>query len=327
MGRLTSAIAAAIVCGLACAGAAIDPSAATQAGELSVWTAANVPHDAMVLLQCRGGAGYEFKNLGTKTSPQGEMRVAVAMTFAANAREAGQSNEYLQPGTCAAADRALAATEPREVRFIAAAFAQPYVGPIDVTPKSAEHHPDVRSIADYLDDAAHYWTFHAVDTHHGYFDATTHEDWIDRSAPPRRPDSQEQPRIARWLVTVKMAGGIAGSRREVSLNGDGRLLSSGSGTSGQVRCAVQLPAPDVQHIEAAIARSHPEAWRPQYVPKNNPGGCCDQLRYVVHLEQEDEHGQRSSRETFWFDQSAADVPAAISALFKLVYQATHACAF
>lgn len=297
-----------------------------QAGDPTVWTAINQPQASLVQLQCRGGVGFEFRSLGFKSTPQGDARVAVAMVFAAGQRAAGSTNENLPPGTCAPSDRPLAATEPREVHFITAAFSQPYTGAIDVTRTAAEYHPDVRSIADYLKDPAHYWTFHASDTHRGYFDVTVHEYWIDRSKPTRpAPERPDPPTVARWLVRVRISGGIAGSRREVSLNGDGRLQESGSGTFGDVQCSATLTKPDVQHVEAAIARSHPETWPNAYPLKGD--GCCDQLKYVLHVDQEDSARSRTSHETSWVSENAAAVPEPVSALFNIVYEARRACAF
>lgn len=223
MGRLTCAIVVATVSALVCGGraAAADP-AARQTGELSVWNAASLPHGDIVQMQCRGGAGYEFKNLGTRTA---------------------------------------------------------------------------------------------------------HEFSADRSAAPQNPEPPDKPAIARWLVTITIAGGIAGVRREVSINGDGRLVMAGGASSASAHCTVQLPASDVQHLEALIVRSHSETWQSHYVRKDNPGGCCDLMQHTLRVEQEDSRGQRSARETYWYDESAATVPPQISALFTAVYQAPHACAF
>lgn len=141
------------------------------------------------------------------------------------------------------------------------------------------------------------------------------------------PDRSSPSGIARWLVRVSITGGLAGSRRNVSINGDGRLQANGSGIFGNVSCTVQLATPVVQKIEAALEGSHLDTWQPRYVSKTNPDGCCDQFQYVIHVEEEDDHGLRSARETYWFDASAALVPQAISALFNSVYEARHACVF
>jgi hypothetical protein len=286
----------------------------------------NVPHERVVQLQCRGGAGYEFSSLGLKAAAQGDARVAVAMVFAASDRAAGARNETLQPGTCAPSDRPLAQAEPRELHFITAAFAQPFAGPIDISARSAERRPDVRSIAEYLKDPAHYWTFTASDTHHGYFDVTLHEFWIDRSAPPPMSPPPPAPlAVARWLLRVSISGGIAGSQREVSINGEGRLQLRGSGTFGNVNCTATIGSVELQRIEAAFARAHPDRWPKAYPMKGN--GCCDQLQYVLHLDREDDHGQRTGHETSWISENASIVPEAVSALFTLAYESRHACMF
>jgi hypothetical protein len=320
-----------VVYSAACAGAAAINCVAQKGtpSEPTVWTAMNRPQQDVVSLQCRGGEGYEFKNLGIKataTAPA-DVRVAVALTFAANTGAAGSKNENLQPGSCAPADRPLTPAEPRELHFITSAFAQPFPGPIDVTPTAAEYHSDVRGIADYLRDPAKYWTFHASDTHRGYFDVTIHEFWTDRAAPPRNRVSDRLAALTavRWLLRVTVSGGIAGSRREVSMNGDGRVQASGSGTFGDVQCAAAVAKPEVQHVEATMARSHPESWPKAYPLKGD--GCCDRLQYLLHVDREDGAGRRTSYETTWLSQNASTVPEPVSALFNLVYEARRACVF
>jgi hypothetical protein len=296
--------------------------------EPSVWNADNQAHSGVVSLQCRGGAGYEFKSLGYKPSPNGDTRVAIALTFATNTTAAGPGNEGLAPGTCALADRPLTASEPREVHFIVVAFSQPFVGPIDISSTAAENRPDVRSMADYLRDPRRYWTFTAADVHQGYFDSWVHRYWHDFSGKPAPQARDEEPVAGegRWFVRVTITGGLATSRREVSINADGHLQAIASGaTYANVRCSADLTEPATKSVEAALARSHPETWRPSYVLKGNPGGCCDQHQELVHVEQEDADGHRTSRETFWFNDSAGTVPEGIASLAKLAFDARSTC--
>jgi hypothetical protein len=325
MGRITRACVI-VVSAAACGAAPVEQ--AGRAGEPTVWNAANEPQHDVVTLQCRGGAGYEYRSLGVRATSPSDARMAVAMTFAASAQPAGSRNENLVPGTCAPENRPLTAGEPRELHFIAAIFAQNFIGPIDVTVTSAHNRPDVRSIADYLKDPGRYWTFHASDTHRGYFDATMHEHWEDRSSSgsPRPYVAQPPPlTFARWLVRIGVSGGIATSRRNVSINGDGRLQENGTGTFGTVECSATLPTQSVEEIEAALARAHPETWRGAYPMKGD--GCCDQLTYVIHLDREDDHGNRTSHEASWMSENESAVPPAVSALFKTVYDARRACVF
>jgi len=326
MGRMTHVLIT-LFCAAACAGGSVSDAASQASGgrEPTVWTAMNRGGD-VVLLQCRGGAGYEFKSLGFKAFPGGETQVAVAMTFAPGANAAGSDNQNLQPGTCAPSGRPLVPSDPREVHFLTAAFVQLLPGSIDISATAAEVRPDVRSMIDYLKDPGHYWTFHAMDTHAGYFDAATHEYWADRGAPPRTPiDSAPPPAIARWLLRVYVNGGIAANRREVSVNGDGRVQANGNGSFGAVQCSATISKSDVQSIEAALARAHSESWPKAYPMKGN--GCCDQLEYSMHVDQEGADGHRTSRDTSWISENAAAVPEGVSALFKLVYDARHACVF
>ena len=329
-------VAFAALCAVACGSSAAtggpplpaDNPQRPAPNEPTVWNANNEAHSAVVSLQCRGGAGYEFKSLGYKASPNGETRVAIALTFAANTTAAGPANEGLAPGTCALEDRPLTPSEPRQVHFLVVAFSQPFVGPIDMSSTVAENRPDVRSMVDYLRDPRRYWTFTAADTHQGYFDSWVHRYWQDVSGSPQPPARDEEPaaREGRWLVRVMITGGIATSRREVSINADGHLGAMAIGAMyGNVRCTAELSKTATQTIEAALARSHPETWRPSYVLQANPGGCCDQQQEMVHVEQEDPSGRRTSRETFWFNDSAGTVPDAVTSLAKLVFDFRSAC--
>jgi hypothetical protein len=326
MGRITRVLIAAWWVA-ACAGGSVSNAASQTGGarEPTVWTAMNRGGEVM-LLQCRGGPGFEFKSLGYKVFSGGATRIAVAMTFSPSAGVAGANNQNLQPGSCAPTDVPLTSSDPRELHFLTDAFVQLLPGPIDISPTAAESHPDIRSMIDYLKDPGHYWTFHAMNMHAGYFDVSIHEYWTNRATPPGPAiDSSPPLAIARWLLRVMISGGIAGSKREVSVNGDGRIQASGSGSFGGVHCSATISRSDSQHLEAALARAHPESWPKAYPMKGN--GCCDQLEFSMHLDQEDARGQRASRETSWMSENAATVPEEVSALFKLIFEARHACVF
>lgn len=134
-----------------------------------------------------------------------------------------------------------------------------------------------------------------------------------------------RPTLIRWLVRAGISGGIAGSHREVSVNGEGRLQMRGSGTFGDVNCTATIRGIELQRIEAAFARANPDGWPKAYSMRGD--GCCDQLQYALHLDREDDRGQRTSADTSWVSQNASTVPASVSALFTLVYEARHACMF
>jgi hypothetical protein len=51
------------------------------------------------------------------------------------------------------------------------------------------------------------------------------------------------------------------------------------------------------------------------------------LTYVIHLDREDDHGNRTSHEASWMSENESAVPPAVSALFKTVYDARRACVF
>jgi hypothetical protein len=180
-------------------------------------------------------------------------------------------------------------------------------------------------MADYLKDPTHYWSFHVLEPHGGYFDTVIHEYWKDRSGPSPVLATSPPLGVARWLLRTLVTGGIAGSRREVSVNGDGRVQANGSGTFGNAQCAVTISRTDVQAIEAALARAHAETWPKAYPFKGD--GCCDQSQYSLHVDEEDTQGHRSSHETSWMSVNVGSVPEPVSALFKLVSETRHACAF
>jgi hypothetical protein len=341
---MTAGLICVAVCGWGVCGSAACGSAATVApgssgnqpppgssGEPTVWGAIDQPHAEVISLQCRGGPGFELRSLGFKAAPGGNVRVAIALTFAANTKAAGSTNQDLEPGTCAPPNRPLGPSEPREIRFLTSAFSQLMAGPVDLTATAAEYHTDVRSIADYLRSPRRYWTFTASDTHNGYFDAWVHGYWKDSGAANagganpggadagRADDLEQESTTAGWLVRVETSGGLAGSTRKLSVDADGHVQAASSATFGNVRCSAELPKTQVQSIETALSRSHPDKWLPSYALKSNPNGCCDQFTELVHVEQVDAGGRRTAFETYWFNDSAGTVPEGVKTLASLVH--------
>jgi hypothetical protein len=291
----------------------------------SIWDANDKPHSGAYQLLCRGGAGFEFRSLGFRQVPAGsQVRVAVALTFAANAAAAGRKGERLEPGTCAWNDRPLGAAEPREVRFIAAAYLQLGIGPIDMSPTAAERHPDVPSIIAYLANPTHFWSFTAFNTNSGYFDTTAHGYSKDFSAAQPSAPEPAVPSTARWLARAAIGGGIDGGSIRVEIDGDGHLQVNN--TRRKMRCTATVDLSVVHQVEAAIARSRPDTWLDSYALKTNRNGCCDQLGASVHLEQEDSNGKRRTYETHWFSDSVTRVPGGVSTLFDVIWGASTACA-
>jgi hypothetical protein len=299
-------------------------SSATPIPAQTIWDAANRPHSGVYELRCRGGAGFEYRNLGFKRSPGGDTLVAVALVFAANPKAAGLKGEGLEPGSCAWLDRPLNAAEPREVRFIASGAAPLATGPIDTTPEAAERDRDVHSIAAYLKDPKHHWSFTAFNTNQGYFDAVTHGSW--RNSGPQRPpvvDQQADSSTATWVVRAGVSGGHDGRTLQVSVDADGRLRTTSA--RDRVSCSAELSPNVVRSIEAALARAHAERWAKSYVNPNNPQGCCDIFANSLRVEMEDSQRRKTPYETQWFSDSGKVVPESVSSLFSLVWSAVKVC--
>lgn len=294
----------------------------------SIWDVANRANTAVFQLRCRGGAGYEFRSLGFRQVGQQQLRMAVALVFAPGGAAAGTKGEGLQPGTCAWVDRPLNSSEPREVHFIIPAYLQIGIGTIDTSPSAAERHPDLPSMMAYLKGQSHYWTFTAFNTNSGYFDTTTHGYWRDFSQlPDKTPEAATAvtATTAKWTARASIGGGFTADSREVAVDGDGHVLING--TRGKIRCSAELDVIQIQRIEAAIDRSHPEKWLPSYALKSNPNGCCDQSNAGLRIERVDSDGRRSTRSTHWFNDSATQVPEGVSSLFDTIWNIRKACEF
>jgi len=277
-------------------------------------------------LHCRGGAGFEFRTLGTRSTSGGE-HVAMSLIFAPAASAAGSKSQGLTPGTCAWLDRPLSPTEPREVRFVAPAFLQFGNSVLDTSSTTAQRTADVRSIAAYFQYPDHYWSFTAYNTGNGYFGTTAHGYWNDYALPPvKQPDEEANklpPSSAAWVVSAGMSGGIVPTHGEVSIDSAGNVTATHS--KADVKCSAKMHLMTVQSIERAVARSQPPQWKKSYAPKDNPNGCCDMIGATLRVEQRPEKQTPIAYETRWFDDKAA--PEGVAALFKLVWDLRKACAF
>jgi hypothetical protein len=276
-------------------------------------------------LHCRGGAGFEFRTLATRTTSGGE-RVAMALVFAPAASAAGSRSQGLTPGTCAWLDRPLVPAEPREVRFVAPAFLQFGQGVLDTSPTTAQRTADVRSIAAYLQYPDHYWSFTAYNTGNGYFGTTAHGYWIDHSSLPQGKHveaNQLPPRDASWFVVAGMSGGIVPTIAEVSIDSAGNLTATHS--NADVKCSAKVHFMTVQGIERAVARSQAPQWKKSYAAKDNPNGCCDMVGATLRVEQRPGKQPPVTYETLWYENKAA--PEGVTALFKLVWDLRKTCAF
>jgi hypothetical protein len=290
----------------------------------SIWDVPNRANTAVFQLRCRGGAGYEFRSLGFRQVGQQQLRMAVAFVFASGGAAAGTKGEGLQPGTCAWVDRPLNSSEPKEVHLIIPAYLQIGIGTIDTSPSAAERHPDLPSMMAYLKDQSHYWSFTAFNTNNGYFDTTAHGYWKDFGAATRAQTLEVTPAsTASWTAKASISNGFTAGGREVAVDGDGHVLINS--TRGKIRCSAELDVVQIQRIEAAIDRSHPEKWLPSYALKSNPNGCCDQSSAGLHIERVDSNGRRVTHSTHWFNDSANQVPQGVSSLFDTIWNIRKAC--
>jgi hypothetical protein len=128
----------------------------------------------------------------------------------------------------------------------------------------------------------------------------------------------------RWLVRLTTSGGIGGSYLELTVGANGDLSARAS--TGSVHCTAHVSDAVTQRLDAALTKSRPDRWAPAYIQPSNPNGCCDQFRDLVHVEWTDAKGQRTTRETYWFSDSARLVPPEITSLSNEIYQARTVCA-
>jgi hypothetical protein len=111
-------------------------------------------------LLCRGGsAGLRFGGGGTV----GTNLVKVILTYRVSATVPGPIGAGLSPGSCSWTDRTAMPKEPGTIAFITPANAQLKQAQsgttVDRSPTAAEHYPDMTTIAEYLKDPTHFWSF------------------------------------------------------------------------------------------------------------------------------------------------------------------------
>lgn len=128
----------------------------------------------------------------------------------------------------------------------------------------------------------------------------------------------------RWVVRLTTSGGIGGTSLQLTIGANGDLSARAS--TGNVHCTAHVSDAITQRLDAALTKSRPDRWASSYVQPKNPNGCCDQFRDLVHVEWTDAQGQRLTRETYWFSDSAPLVPPEITSLSNEIYQARTVCA-
>lgn len=102
-------------------------------------------------LVCRGVEGLQLATVANP-SPRSANQVAVSLSYRRNPGAAGSAYEQLEPGACSwniTGDPSLPA-EPGIVHF-------------DLDPQGAEYIPDPTTLAQWLNNPRHYWTFYVDD--------------------------------------------------------------------------------------------------------------------------------------------------------------------
>jgi hypothetical protein len=111
-------------------------------------------------LVCRGGTAGLLYGGGATV---GSNLAKVQLTYRVSPNVPGAAGTGLATGSCAWTDRTAMPPEPGKIWFITASNAQlkqmQSGAVIDRSATAAERYPDVRSIPEYLEDPAHYWTF------------------------------------------------------------------------------------------------------------------------------------------------------------------------
>jgi hypothetical protein len=138
-------------------------------------------------IRCRGfskpgGGNFVFFTINSRPSSTGETLVTYEIAFSPSWRAAGARGEGLDPGTCAYADRPIAASGPYRIRFETVANAQLkqalHGSPVDNSSTAAESYPDVNTIPVYLKGDNHYWSFGGItDSRQGHFVAGGNGYW------------------------------------------------------------------------------------------------------------------------------------------------------
>jgi hypothetical protein len=139
-------------------------------------------------LRCRGGfTPQSFEKPAGRQKP-GTSKAVLALQFLRSAQDRLDIGRHgfgthLDPGTCVLADRAWRGDDPARVIFEAELSAS---AESDVkralhgsaaAVRSAEQHPDERSIPEYLTRPDHYWRFFVTEGRE-YFFARRHERWV-----------------------------------------------------------------------------------------------------------------------------------------------------
>jgi hypothetical protein len=139
-------------------------------------------------LRCRGGKDLTFPATGTyKTHSSGAVIVSLELSFSPGLQTAGANSQLLSPGECALVTRPFyrdevgQIREPLSVKFetpVNAQLKQTQSGSaVDKSPTAAERFPDAITIAEYLTNPNHFWSFQVVNTGKGYFEAKSHQHW------------------------------------------------------------------------------------------------------------------------------------------------------
>jgi hypothetical protein len=265
-------------------------------------------------LRCRGGGdGFEFANLGLEPRASGEEAfVLLSLAFTPGPAGAGPNAQGLRPGTCAWIDRAVNHAEPAAIQFTTPAYGQLKQKTLDTSLTAAERYPDVQSIAHYLADPNHYWSFFAYNTNRGYLLAARHRFWKADAIAAKA-----------WKVEAAVSGGIEGATTSVTVTADGQVVMDSPRLG--IHCSQQMSPADLHALDEVVSKARPASWLPKYALPKNPNGCCDMFQMLLRLERQDAQGSRTQHSTYWYTDSDDRVPADIQQLFASAFGARKVC--
>lgn len=182
-------------------------------------------------LRCRGGSGLAF----SRGAATGDNQITMALAYRASQYPPGEYGTGLNPGTCAWVDRAGMVREPGRIEFTTAGNAQlkqiQSGSTVDRSPTAAERWADAQTIAAYMTDWGHFWTFtvrvSAPKT------ARTHAAWIAPTRPIVIPTPGNGPRdLTPQQPAVKDAARQPVSEAGTTVSGTAAAAGAVGGASG-----------------------------------------------------------------------------------------------
>ena len=126
----------------------------------------------------------------------------------------------------------------------------------------------------------------------------------------------------RWTMRATLTAGEVPGDERVDLDSSGHMSDQNSVLKFQ--CAVDLSAVELEGVESALVRAHPELWREKYFPPDNPDGA-DELQMILELTRADAKGRPFTHRTRWMIATGRDAPTDAMAVWNAIWQARRFC--